>query len=156
MVHRISRLSLSYSLRTDASARKEKIDGVIMTSGIQLGYSHLRVQQRLAVFQFYMMRTGSRKSVCLVCPRLLITCTIQDRYNGRRQQLNGDGHRVVVRLVQAVLKSLPLLGSKKGCQDFSCSMPIHNRHCVVQGSITSKGWLERSVYFLCLCFDASA
>ncbi len=34
----------------DASARKEKIDGVIMTAGIQLGYSHLRVQQRLAVF----------------------------------------------------------------------------------------------------------
>ncbi len=33
----------------NASARKEKIDGVILTLGIQLGYSHLRVQQRLAV-----------------------------------------------------------------------------------------------------------
>ncbi len=47
--------------------------------------------------------------------------------------MNGDSHRVLSDLYkQAVLKSLPLLGSK-GCQDFSCSMPIHklwhNRHC---------------------------
>ncbi len=66
----------------DASARKEKIDGVIMTSGIQLGYSHLRVQQRLAVFQFYMMRTGSRKSSVFGFPRLfdnLYNNLLQDR-----------------------------------------------------------------------------
>ena len=76
--------SYSYSLRMDASARKEKIDGVITTSGIQLGYSHLRHQQRLAVFQFYVMRTGSRKSVCYWLPK-----AFNNLYNTRQiMQLN--------------------------------------------------------------------
>ncbi len=52
---------------------------IITTSGIQLGYSHLRDQQRLTVHvSVYMMRTGSRKSVCYWLPmhaRLLITCS---------------------------------------------------------------------------------
>ncbi len=92
----------------DASARKEKIGGVITTSGIQLGYSHLRDQQRLAVFQFY---------------------------------------------VQAVLKSLPLLGSKKDCQDFYVHQLFHAnpqvvaQQTLVQGSIISKSWLDD----LCTC-----
>ena len=69
----------------DASARKENIDEVITTSGIQLGYSHLRHQQRLAVFQFYMMRTGSRKSVCYWLPK-----AFDNLYNTRQIMAEGS------------------------------------------------------------------
>ncbi len=71
----------------DASARKEKIDGVIMTSGIQLGYSHLRlrVQQRLAVLYD---ENWQSKVKCVWLPKAFDNLYNYKTDNGRRQQLN--------------------------------------------------------------------
>ena len=93
------------------------------------------------------MRTGSRKSVCYWLPK-----AFNNLYNTRQIMAEGSSWIESSQTCTSCLKSLPLLGSKKDCQDFYVHQLFHAnpqvvaQQTLVQGSIISKGWLDRSVY----------